>query len=191
MPGPTVRTAGRALPHELRLISVRPPSPVPVPAVRPGQLECSSASRFARTARYLFVSLYTKAKVVAYDLASEQDPLPCVWERQVGYNPCGMAVALHDSVLIVAHLSEHTALLPVDLRAASPADWRCGAHFDKKSPALNLGDATRFAPTDLAYADGRLFMVDGGSDTVRILPWPWTRPPQRLHSLATALRSSH
>jgi hypothetical protein len=81
---------------------------------------------------------------------TSERPLQCVRSREVN-KPAGLTVTLQDSVLIVA-LYNANALLPVDIRAADPADWRCGAPFD-------LSDRER-CPLDCAYADGRLFVTD-------------------------------
>jgi hypothetical protein len=119
--------------------------------------------RMARSARYLFVTHESKAGLSAFDMT--QELLPSAWGRALEHNPAGVAVALRDSVLIVA-FHEAKAVVPVDIRAVNPIDWRYGAQFDAK--VLTAGPAAAFRPMDMAYADGRLFVTSGEANAVRI-----------------------
>jgi hypothetical protein len=106
----------------------------------------------------MFVS--SAVAVTAYDMM--RDDLPCVWTQRIsGGAVYGMAVALRGSVLIIAL---HSSLLPVDIRAERPADWKVGAECDGKSET-----AAALDPFDIAYADGRLFVADSAAAAVRLL----------------------
>jgi hypothetical protein len=69
---------------------------------------------------------------------------------------------LQGSVLIVALCRGGGALLPVDIRARKPADWRGGALIGWKSVC-----AEDTPPMDVAHVDSRLFVVDS-SGRVRL-----------------------
>jgi hypothetical protein len=140
-------------------------------AVRPGMLRGGIVTRLTRSERYLFAADFQQKIVRAYDLTSHD--LPCVWSGAMGSEPCGMAVALQESVLIVARYTARD-FLPVDIRATDPAaEWRTGATVDSKALDIDSkdGPSTGRTPVNLAYADGRLIvsdLVERGSRSVRI-----------------------
>jgi hypothetical protein len=126
-------------------------------AVRPGTLSCARPEQLTCSSRYLFVT--SSVTLLAFDMM--RDDLPCVWKHKMGGRDVyGAAMALHDSVLNVAL---HSSLLPVDIRAKRPADWKVGAVYDDESDGGSTVD-----PLDVAYADGRLFVTDSNARTVRI-----------------------
>jgi hypothetical protein len=125
-------------------------------------------TRMALSARYLFTTDFEPGGVSAYDTTSDEPA--CVWSLATDQlDTWGLAVALQDSVLIVAQLRQR-ALLPIDIRADTPAHWRCGAPVHGKDAGLT-GDADEFAPMEVVCdaGVGRLFVIDRGSgDALRI-----------------------
>jgi hypothetical protein len=109
-----------------------------------------------------------------YDLLSD-DPA-CVCELDSGH-AYGLTVALQDSVLILA---QNRCLLPVDLRAENPTDWKIGASigdqkYAKAKTKTKAGSGIVLDPFDVGYAYSM---------------WPLTRPLLRGRLRAMARRSS-
>jgi hypothetical protein len=126
-------------------------------AVRPGTLSCARPEQLTCSSRYLFVT--SSVALMAFDMM--RDDLPCVWTHKIGgINVFGAAVALQERVLITALGG---GVLPVDIRAERPADWKVGAECDGE-----FDGAAAMDPLDIAYADGRLFVTDSAARALRI-----------------------
>jgi hypothetical protein len=103
-------------------------------AVPVGRLVCRGPAALVRSELYLFVrhmlSELEDHRLSAYDLTAAD--LPRVWEKACRAGITDLIVALQDRVLIAVQSSwTGYGLLPIDIRAKSPADWRCGARLDE------------------------------------------------------------
>jgi hypothetical protein len=101
-------------------------------SVRAGRLSCEQPTRLARSERYLFVTHHNQRLVTAYDLTGDVLAAPSpAWSAKVS-EPTGVTAILQDRVLMIVRPSEQS-LLPVDIRAENPKDWRSGESFDFQS----------------------------------------------------------
>jgi hypothetical protein len=90
-----------------------------------GSVQCAGPVRLAHLGHFLFVRLRA-GPLVVYDLFGDTLPTAPVWTFELGRRGGGVAVVLQGRVLLVTRL-DLRELLPVDLCASKPADWKRGA----------------------------------------------------------------
>jgi hypothetical protein len=142
---------------------------------------CKSPTALARSERFVFVGSGTERELTAFEMVG--DALVHVWSCPTGGQVTWLCVALQDAVLIAACTGTGSnELLPVDIRANRPEDWKFGtarAHDTKsaesaKSVGVDRVDRDQSSkpyvfPYDVAYADGRLFVTEWNAPFLRIM----------------------
>jgi hypothetical protein len=112
--------------------------------VKAGSLWCKGPVRLAHADSFLFVKSVDQT-VAAYDLSGpDLFTAAPVWTCAVGDQYGGLAVVLQGRVLMATRNELHD-LLPIDLRASKPADWKAGAPYDGRTPSFS-----KFGPMDMA-----------------------------------------
>jgi hypothetical protein len=116
--------------------------------VRPGRVSGLIPTRVAVSSRYMFITEREADRVTVLSLDDDLKAVTAV----AAPSPVGVAVCLNESIVALSSLSEYLRF--VDIRAASPADWRTGAVYRHVE-----GTRKTVLFVDLVETEGRLFAM--------------------------------